>query len=126
MSRRAYVARGRRQRNGGAADATRRRRRNSTAQLAVKLGETGSINKLDQAREQVFYAETTADLATARQAATSARERLTRLMGLWGDDLDFRLPDAAAAAAAPAAGTARDRGRSGRPIASTCRSRGSS
>jgi outer membrane protein TolC len=65
----------------------------STAQLAKKLGETGSLNKLDQAREQVFYAETTADLATARQEATSARERLTRLMGLWGDSLDFRLPD---------------------------------
>ncbi|MBR0831043.1 TolC family protein [Bradyrhizobium manausense] len=63
----------------------------STAQLAVKLGETGSINKLDQAREQVFYAETTADLATARQAATSARERLARLMGLWDGGLDFRL-----------------------------------
>src|SRR5947209_8457883 len=66
----------------------------STAQLAIKLGETGSINKLDQAREQVFYAETTADLATARQAATSARERLARLMGLWDDGLDFRLPNA--------------------------------
>jgi outer membrane protein TolC len=65
----------------------------STAQLAKKLGETGSLNKLDQAREQVFYAETTADLASARQEATSARERLTRLMGLWGDDLGFRLPD---------------------------------
>lgn len=65
----------------------------STAQLAQKLGETGSLNKLDQAREQVFYAETTADLAGARQEATSARERLARLMGLWGDGLDFRLPD---------------------------------
>lgn len=66
----------------------------STAQLAVKLGETGSLNKLDQAREQVFYAETTADLATARQMAASARERLARLMGLWDDGLDFRLPNA--------------------------------
>ncbi|MCA1384522.1 MULTISPECIES: TolC family protein [Bradyrhizobium] len=65
----------------------------STAQLALKLGETGSLNKLDQAREQVFYAETTADLATARQMAGSARERLARLMGLWDDGLDFRLPD---------------------------------
>jgi len=65
----------------------------STAQLAKKLGETGALNKLDQAREQVFYAETTADLASARQEADSARERLTRLMGLWGDDLGFRLPD---------------------------------
>ncbi|MGX1166323.1 outer membrane protein TolC [Bradyrhizobium sp. USDA 372] len=65
----------------------------STAQLALKLGETGSLNKLDQAREQVFYAETTADLAAARQAAGSARERLARLMGLWDDGLDFRLPN---------------------------------
>ncbi len=32
----------------------------ATAQLAKKLGETGAVNKLDQAREQVFYAETTA------------------------------------------------------------------
>lgn len=65
----------------------------STAQLAKKLGETGSLNKLDQAREQVFYAETAAELASLRQEATSARERLARLMGLWGDDLGFRLPD---------------------------------
>ena len=65
----------------------------STAQLAKKLGETGALNKLDQAREQVFYAETTAELASARQAATSSRERLARLMGLWGEDLSFRLPD---------------------------------
>lgn len=65
----------------------------STAQLAQKLGETGSLNKLDQAREQVFYAETTADLAGMRQEAASARERLARLMGLWGDGLDFKLPN---------------------------------
>ncbi|MGJ4943034.1 TolC family protein [Bradyrhizobium sp. HKCCYLS1011] len=65
----------------------------ATAQLARKLGETGALNRLDQAREQVFYAETTAELASARQAAASARERLTRLMGLWGDDLAFRLPE---------------------------------
>src|SRR5215471_10486529 len=64
----------------------------AAAQLATKLGQTGSMNKLDQAREQVFYAETTADLATARQEAASSRERLARLMGLWGGDLDFRLP----------------------------------
>jgi outer membrane protein TolC len=64
----------------------------STARLAEKLGQTGALNKLDQAREQVFYAETTAELASLRQDAASRRERLVRLMGLWGDDLDFRLP----------------------------------
>lgn len=64
----------------------------STAQLAKKLGETGALNKLDQAREQVFYAETTAELATVRQDATSSRERLARLLGLWDGDLGFKLP----------------------------------
>jgi outer membrane protein TolC len=64
----------------------------ATAQLAEKLGQTGALNKLDQAREQVFYAETTADLATLRQDATSSRERLIRLLGLWDGDLGLRLP----------------------------------
>jgi outer membrane protein TolC len=64
----------------------------TTAQLAKKLGETGSMNKLDQAREQVFYAETTADLASVRQDATSSRERLARLLGLWDGDLGYKLP----------------------------------
>src|SRR4030088_1073836 len=64
----------------------------STAQLALKLGETGALNKLDQAREQAFYAEITADLATLRQDATSSRERLIRLLRLWDGDTGIRLP----------------------------------
>jgi outer membrane protein TolC len=66
----------------------------TAAKLARRLGETGAMNKLDQAREQVFYAELTTQLATARQNADSERERLVRAMGLWGNDLDFKLPDA--------------------------------
>lgn len=66
----------------------------AATKLARRLGETGAINKLDQAREQVFYAEITAQLARARQLASSERERLARLMGLWGHDLDFRIPGA--------------------------------
>jgi outer membrane protein TolC len=64
----------------------------TAAQLATRLGESGALNKLNQAREQVFYAETTAQLASARQRAGSDREQLTRVMGLWGDDLAFKLP----------------------------------
>ncbi|HBR43615.1 MAG TPA: copper resistance protein, partial [Afipia sp.] len=64
----------------------------STAQLALKLGQTGALNKLDQAREQVFYAEVTAELALLRQEAASSRERLIRLLGLWDGDLGLRLP----------------------------------
>lgn len=64
----------------------------ATAQLAKRLGETGALNKLDQAREQVFYAETTADLATLRQQAASSRETLIRLLGLWDSDINIKLP----------------------------------
>jgi outer membrane protein TolC len=64
----------------------------AASELSKRLRETGAANKLDQARNQVFYAELTAELGRARQRAQSARERLVRLMGLWGDDLAFRLP----------------------------------
>lgn len=64
----------------------------AAARLSRRLGETGAINKLDQAREQVFYAELTGQLAIARQRARSERERLVRSLGLWGGDLAFKLP----------------------------------
>jgi outer membrane protein TolC len=66
----------------------------TAAQLAVRLGETGAMKKLDQAREQVFYADITAQLAAARQAAASEREALLRLLGLWDGELKFKLPNA--------------------------------
>jgi outer membrane protein TolC len=65
----------------------------STAQVAKELGSTGALNKLDQAREQAFYAETTAELATARQNEATERENLVRALGLWGKDINFKLPD---------------------------------
>jgi outer membrane protein TolC len=64
----------------------------AASELSKRLGETGAANKLDQARNRVFYAEITAELSRARQLAQSARERLVRLMGLSGDDLAFKLP----------------------------------
>jgi outer membrane protein TolC len=66
----------------------------AATRLAARLGETGAMNKLDQAREQVFYADLTAQLATARQRDASEREALIRAMGLWGASLDFKLPNA--------------------------------
>lgn len=63
-------------------------------ELVRRLGRTGAVSKLDQARQQVFYAEVTTQLASARQQAASDRERLVRALGLWGRDLEFRLPDA--------------------------------
>jgi outer membrane protein TolC len=64
----------------------------TAAELARRLGETGAMNKLDQARNQAFYAEMVAQLGVARLRAASERERLVRALGLWGDDLDFAVP----------------------------------
>lgn len=65
----------------------------ASARLARRMAQIGNFPKLTQMREQIFYAETAAQLARARQIAGAERERLTRLMGLYGDDLGFRLPD---------------------------------
>ena len=61
------------------------------AQIAQRLGETGALNKLDQAREQVFYADIGTQTAAARLAAANERERLIRVLGLWGSETAFRL-----------------------------------
>ncbi len=66
----------------------------TATKLARRLGESGAMNKLDQAREHVFYAEVTAQLASAQQRAVGEREKLVRWLGLWGGDLDFKLPAA--------------------------------
>ncbi|MCL6555386.1 MAG: TolC family protein [Burkholderiales bacterium] len=61
--------------------------------LASRMAAVGNISRLDQMRYHSFYAETAASLARARQLAQSKREKLARLMGLWGDALSFRLPE---------------------------------
>ena len=66
----------------------------AATQLALRLGESGAMNKLDQVQQQVFYAHLTAQYAAVRQRSASDRERLVRLLGLWGSDLEFRLPNA--------------------------------
>jgi outer membrane protein TolC len=65
----------------------------TSAELARRMAEVGNFSKLNHAREQAFYAETATQLAHARHNATAARERLARLMGLWGTDLAFQLPE---------------------------------
>ena len=66
----------------------------TSAQLAKRLGETGAMNKLDQAREQSFHADIATQLVATQQRALSERERLIRLLGLEGADLNFTLPRA--------------------------------
>jgi outer membrane protein TolC len=62
------------------------------AELATRLRQAGNWSRLDQARQQVFYADAVGDLARARHQATATREHLTRLLGLWGRQASFALP----------------------------------
>lgn len=64
----------------------------TASELAKQLGESGALNKLEQAREHAFYQELGAQLARARIQQKVERERLIRQLGLWGRDIDFRLP----------------------------------
>lgn len=66
----------------------------ASSELAAQLGRTGALNRAGQAREQVFDAELAAQAAEARLAAAAAKEQLTRLMGLWGTEVDYFVPDA--------------------------------
>ncbi len=63
------------------------------AELARRQTQAGNWNKLQQAREQSFYADAALNQARSQLVITVARERLTRLMGLWGQQTQFRLPE---------------------------------
>ncbi len=63
------------------------------AELARRMEQVGNFNKLQRAREQGFAADASLNLARAEQAQRSTRERLTRLLGLWGPQTQFALPE---------------------------------
>lgn len=65
----------------------------ASAELAQRMAKVGNLSALDQAREQAFSAEASTQLARARHNATAAREQLARLMGVWGENTAFQLPD---------------------------------
>ena len=65
----------------------------ASAELARRMQAVGNFSKLQRAREQAFYADAALNLARAEQQQRSARERLIRLLGLWGTQANFTLPE---------------------------------
>ncbi|MGJ7916240.1 TolC family protein [Massilia sp. LXY-6] len=65
----------------------------ASAELAERMARAGNMSQLDLAREQLFQAESQAALARAGKQAVAAREKLTRLLGLWGKDAQYSLPE---------------------------------
>jgi outer membrane protein TolC len=65
----------------------------ASAELARRMAQVGNFNKLQQMREQGFSADAALGLARAQQARLSTREKLIRLLGLWGEQTTFQLPE---------------------------------
>ena len=62
-------------------------------ELARRMARVGNWSRLEQAREQVFLADAVTQLAKAQQTAFAEREKLIRLMGLWGQQTEFKLSE---------------------------------
>ncbi len=67
----------------------------ASAELARRLLKAGNFNKLQQVREQSFYADAALDYASATNKQVSTYEALSRLLGVSVDQLNLeeRLPD---------------------------------
>ena len=67
----------------------------ASAELARRLFKAGNFNKLQQVREQSFYADAALDYANATNKQVSTYEALSRLLGVSVDQLNLeeRLPD---------------------------------
>jgi outer membrane protein TolC len=65
----------------------------ASAELARRMQQVGNFSTLQRAREQAFYADAALGVARAEQAERAAREQLTRLLGLWGTQTAFTLPE---------------------------------
>jgi outer membrane protein TolC len=65
----------------------------ASAELARRMASVGNWSRLQQAREQGFYADAALNVARAEHAAVRSREALTRLLGLWGTQTAFNLPE---------------------------------
>jgi outer membrane protein TolC len=65
----------------------------ASSDLAERMSKVGNWSKLDQARERAFYQDAVTQLAKTRHEATASREQLIRLLGLWGAQQEFVLPN---------------------------------
>ncbi|WP_305821286.1 TolC family protein [Massilia brevitalea] len=65
----------------------------ASAELTGRMTRSGNASALDSAREQLFHAEAAAGVMRAEQGLVASRERLARLLGLWGEQTAFTLPE---------------------------------
>jgi len=64
----------------------------AAAELAARQYDAGNLSRRDQALQQVAYAQSAMETAQAQARLASDRERLNRLLGLWGEQTRWRMP----------------------------------
>ncbi len=64
----------------------------AAGELARRMARVGNWSKLSQAKEQTMLLDAATMQAKAENTAFSEREKLIRLMGLWGEQTQFKLP----------------------------------
>jgi len=64
----------------------------AAAELAQRQRSAGNLSRRDQSLQQAFYAQMLLESAQAEAQLASDRERLNRLMGLWGRDTSWQIP----------------------------------
>ena len=65
----------------------------AAAELAERQRAAGNLSRRDQALQQAFYAQTLLDMSQAQTRLAADREKLNRMLGLWGADTRWRVPD---------------------------------
>lgn len=64
----------------------------AAAEIAQRQYAAGNLSKREQSLQQAFYAQTLLEVAQAEVQLEADREKLTRLMGLWGEDTAWKIP----------------------------------
>lgn len=64
----------------------------AAAELAERQRSAGNLSRRDQSVHQAFYAQTLLDVAQAEARLAADREKLNRLLGVWGGDTRWSTP----------------------------------
>lgn len=65
----------------------------AAAELAQRQYAAGNLSRREQSLQQAFYAQTLLEVAQAEAQLGADREKLNRLMGLWGANTRWTVPD---------------------------------
>ena len=65
----------------------------ASSEYAQRLYEAGNISELAMTLERTSHEEARREWAKAEAESAGARERLSKLLGLWGEDIKWKAPD---------------------------------